>query len=425
MTAIPSKQRRMLLGAFLSGLAALALLPIGVVFGARSLLTSSTGSNVGSDAALKIPSTPAALLATVNDVGLVTSLTAFVLDPTGVGGTVISLPVGSRAEQLGEVQARRIGDSYVLAGMEALTLDVEGVLDVSFSLAESLTLDQVSEAFAGLPDAEVNFDVPLVNTSMEVPDPATTTTVRGATSTTAEPQLIARDNEVYPAGQRTLTASEFPVVLFAQRQNEPESVRMPRIKSLWEGIAKTSVADQATSTTLPQGEPSGLVEFMQRIFQGRMQVWQMSHVLIEGDENPIGSDVYALDPFEVRMIMASVAPSSLSLPGESIPVQLDSPFNDANVTRAAVERLSAAGLAVALIRETASTPEKNTTFFYSDQVIVEIAERQLETVIGAVNFEKLKQPVEGIGAHVVIGTAFRDFVAANPVVPTTTTIVEE
>jgi hypothetical protein len=151
----------------------------------------------------------------------------------------------------------------------------------------------------------------------------------------------------------------------------------------------------------------------------------MSHVLIEGDENPIGSDVYALDPFEVRMIMASVAPSSLSLPGESIPVQLDSPFNDANVTRAAVERLSAAGLAVALIREIATTPEKNTTFFYSDQVIVEIAERQLETVIGAVNFEKLKQPVEGIGAHVVIGTAFRDFVAANPVVPTTTTIVEE
>lgn len=200
---------------------------------------------------------------------------------------------------------------------------------------------------------------------------------------------------------------------------------MPRIKSLWEGIAKVSVVPEATATTQPLGEPSGIVEFMQRVFQGRMQVWQMSHVPIEGDENPIGSDVYALDPFEVRMIMASVAPSSLSLPGESIPVQLDSPFNDANITRAAVERLSAIGLAVALIRETASTPEKNTTFFYSDQVIVEIAERKLEAVVGPVNFEKLKQPVEGIGAHVVIGTTFRDFIAANPVVPTTTTIVED
>lgn len=425
MTAIPAKQRKMLLGAFLSGLAALALLPIGVVFGARSLLTSSVGSNVGDDAALKIPSTPAALLATVNDVGLVTSLTAFVLDPTGVGGTVISLPAGSRAEQVGEAQARRVGDSYVLAGMEALTLDVEGVLDVSFSVAEALTLDQVNEAFAGLPDAEVNFDVPLINTSMEMPDPASTTTVRGSSSTTLEPQPIARDNEVYPAGERTLTSSEFSVVLFAQRLNEPESVRMPRIKSLWEGIVKASVVPEETATTQPLGDPSGIVEFMQRVFQGRMQVWQMSHVPIEGDENPIGSDVYALDPFEVRMIMASVAPSSLSLPGESIPVQLDSPFNDANITRAAVERLSAVGLAVALIRETASTPEKNTTFFYSDQVIVEIAERQLETILGAVNFEKLRQPVEGIGAHVVLGTAFRDFIAANPVVPTTTTIVED
>lgn len=425
MTAIPSKQRRMLLGAFLSGLAAVALLPIGVVFGARSLLTSSAGLNVGNDVALKIPSTPAALLATVNDVGLVTSLTAFVLNPTGVGGTVISLPAGSRAEQLGEAQARRVADSYALAGMEALTLDVEGILDVSFSVADALSLEQVNEVFAGLPDAEVNFDVPLINTSMEMPDPSTTTTIRRSTSTTMEPQPIVRDNEVYPAGARTLTASEFSVVLFAQRLNEPESVRMPRIKSLWEGIAKSTVPTQETTASLPQREPSGLVEFIQRVFQGRVQVWQMSHLLIDGEENQIGSDVYALDAFEVRMIMASVAPSSLSLSGESIPVQLDSPFNDANITRAAVERLSAVGLAVALIRETASTPEKNTTFFYSDQVIVEIAERKLEAVVGPVNFEKLKQPVEGIGAHVVIGTTFRDFIAANPVVPTTTTIVED
>jgi hypothetical protein len=424
MTAIPSKQRRMLLGAFLSGLAATALLPIGVVFGARSLLTSSVGSNVGDDAALKIPSTPAALLATVNDVGLVTSLTVFVLDPSGIGGTVISLPVGSRAEQVGEAPARRIGDSYVLAGLEALTLDVEGVLDVSFSVAEALNVEQATEALAGLPDTEVIFDVPLINTSMEMPDPATTTTVRRSTSTTLEPPLVTRDNAVYPAGPRTLASSELPIVLFAQRLGEPEAVRMPRIKSLWEGIARTSPAGGDTALTLPRGEPSGLVQFMRRVFAGRMQVWQMGHVLIEGPENPAGSDVYALDPFEVRMIMASVAPSSLSLPGDSIPVQLDSPFNDANITRAAVERLSSVGLAVALIRETISEPEKNTVFYYSDQVIVEVAERQLETVVGSVNFQKIKQSVEGIGAHIVIGTTFRDFIASNPVVPTTTTIAE-
>jgi hypothetical protein len=120
------------------------------------------------------------------------------------------------------------------------------------------------------------------------------------------------------------------------------------------------------------------------------------------------------------MIMASVAPSSLSLPADAVPVQLDSPFNDATVTRAAVERLASVGLSVALIRETAETAEKNTVFYYSDPVIVDLAERQLETVIGTVNFKQIGRSVEGIGAHVVIGESFRDFVDANPVIPTTT-----
>ncbi|MEN9301108.1 MAG: hypothetical protein RLZZ254_889 [Actinomycetota bacterium] len=423
MTAIPSKQRKMLVGALLSGLAAATLLPIGAVFGARALLTSSTGSNVGDDSALKIPSTPAAMLATVNDVGHVTSLTTFVLDPSGVGGTIISLPVGSRAEQAGEGPARRIGDSFVLAGLEALTLEVEGLLDVSLSISEALNVQQLNEVFAGLPDAEVTFDVPLINTSLEMPDPASTTTLRG-TATTVEPQPIARDNEVYPAGARTLAASEFPIVLLAQRLNEPESARLPRIKSLWEGISRSVLASQQETEggqiTATDETPSSLVDFMKRVFAGRIQVWQMSHALIEGDANPSRSDVYALDPFEVRMIMASVAPSSLSLPAEAIPVQLDSPFNDATVTRAAVERLASVGLSVALIRETAESPEKNTVFHYSDQVIVDVAERQLETVIGMVNFQQMRQAVEGIGARVVIGESFREFVNANPVIPTTT-----
>jgi hypothetical protein len=89
MTAIPSRQRRRLLAAALCGLGAACLLPVGVVFGARSLLGSAGGQNVDSSGALKIPATPAALLATINDVNDVTSLTAFVLNTTGVGGTII------------------------------------------------------------------------------------------------------------------------------------------------------------------------------------------------------------------------------------------------------------------------------------------------------------------------------------------------
>ena len=94
MTAIVSRQRKRLLAAMLCGIGAACLLPIGGVYGARTLLNSSGGKNVDASGALKIPATPAALLVTVNDVNVATSLTAFVLDPSGAGGTIVSIPLG-------------------------------------------------------------------------------------------------------------------------------------------------------------------------------------------------------------------------------------------------------------------------------------------------------------------------------------------
>lgn len=420
MTAFPSRQRNRLLAAFLCGIGAAALLPLSAVYGARSLLTSSSGSRVDESAALKIPATPAALLASVNDVNQVTSLSVFVLDPSGVGGTVVSLPVGSRAEQVGAESPRRVGDSYAIAGLEGLTLEVEGLLDVTFGITETMNAEQLSAAFAGLGDVPVTFDVPLVNTSVEMPPPPTT--VRQS-ATTIAPEPIVRDNEVYPAGTSTLSANELPIVLLAQRLNEPESVRLPRIKSMWDGIAANASAAaasvEAPSIGTESEAPSNLTEFMNRVFSGRMQVWQMSYAALSGEDNPAAIDLYALDVFEVRMIMASVAPSSLSVSSELIAVQLDSPFNDANVTRSAVERLSAVGLSVALIREIATPPEPKTVFYYSDGAIVEVAQRQLEGVIGPTSFQPITEAVEGIAARVVLGQSYVDFLVQNPPIPTT------
>ncbi len=426
MTAIPSRQRNRLLAALLCGVGAAALLPLSAVYGARSLLTSSTGSRVDDTAALKIPATPAAMLASVNDVNQVTSLSVFVLDPSGVGGTVISLPVGSRAEQVGVENPRRIADSYAIAGLEGLTLEVEGLLDITFGIAETMNAEQLTNAFSGLGEVQVTFDVPLVNTSVEMPPPPTT--VRSS-QTTIAPEPIVRDNEVYPAGPATLSATELPIVLLAQRLNEPESVRLPRIKSMWEGVAASASAAAAGSESptvgATPGAPQDLADFMDRVFSGRMQVWQMSYATLSGADNPASLDLYALDVFEVRMIMASVAPSSLSVSSELIAVQLDSPFNDANVTRSAVERLSAVGLSVALIREITAIPEVETIFFYSDGAIVEVAQRQLEEVIGPTSFQPIKEVVEGIAARVVLGQAFVDFLAQNPTIPTTVPVAED
>ena len=432
MTAIVSRQRKRLLAAMLCGIGAACLLPIGGVYGARTLLNSSGGKNVDASGALKIPATPAALLVTVNDVNVATSLTAFVLDPSGAGGTIVSIPVGSRAEIIGNEAPRRVGDSFTQAGLAALQLDVEGLLDVSFSVVGAVSATDITNVFSMLPNVDVTFDVPLINTSLVMPDPATTTTVkRRSTETTLPPQPIATDTEVFPAGTQTLTADQMTLTLMAQKLSEPESTRLPRIKSLWAGIASAVGTGlpteqlQLSPTSTPNEVPTDIGTLMRRVFAGPVQVWQLSAQPLSGADNPALLDLYALDRFEVLMIMASVAPSSLSLPSGSLAIQVDSSLNDANVTRAVVERLNYIGASVVLIRELTDTPPQQTVFRYSDKAMVELAKVGLEAVLGPLKYQQLKKPVEGISAQIVIGQDFVNFLGSSPALPPTTIAADE
>jgi hypothetical protein len=432
MTAIAARQRKRLFAAMLCGIGAACLLPIGGVYGARTLLNSSGGKNVDASGALKIPATPAALLVTVNDVNVATSLTAFVLDPSGAGGTIVSIPVGSRAEIIGNEAPRRVGDSFTQAGLAALQLDIEGLLDVSFSVVGAVSATDITNVFSMLPTVDVTFDVPMINTSLVMPDPATTTTVkRRSSETTLPPQPIATDTEVFPAGTQTLTADQMTLTLMAQKLSEPESTRLPRIKSLWAGIASAVGTGlppeqlQLSPTSTPSEVPTDIGTFMRRVFAGPVQVWQLSAQPLSGADNPALLDLYALDRFEVLMIMASVAPSSLSLPSGSLAIQVDSSLNDANITRAVVERLNYIGASVVLIRELADTPPQQTTFRYSDKAMLELAKVGLEAVLGPLKYEQLKKPVEGISAQIVIGQDFVNFLGSSPPLPPTTIAADE
>ena len=359
-------------------------------------------------------------------------MTAFVLNTTGVGGTIISLPVGTRADVVANQAPHRLGDTYAQAGMEALLLDAEGALDVTFSVAAAVSANDLTGVFSVLPSINVNFDQPVVTSNLVMPDPASTTTVKvKASETTLPPQPVPVDNEVFPAGATTLSADQIASVLVAKRVGEPELDRMARVKSLWSGIA-TAVGEgltpeqaQITDTSVAGEIPSDIGSFMRRVFAGPIQVWQLSGQPLSGADNPAGLDLYALDKFEVLMILANVAPSSLSLPTGSLTVQIDSSFNDPNVTRAVVERLNYIGLSVALIRELEGTVKQQTSIRYSDPAIVDIGKAGLESVLGKIKFMKKKQPVQGISAQIVIGKDFMDFITANPELPSTTVAPSE
>ena len=412
------------------GVASACLLPIGGVIAARSLLNSSGGTRVDDGGALLIPATPAALLATVNEANQATSLTAFVLDPSGVGGTIISIPVGTRAESIGQQSPHRIADTFAQAGVEAMLLEAEGALDVTFSVVGAVGRNDLAGVLNVLPQIPVTFETPVVNTDMVLPDPVTTTTIKPkksqSTQTTLPPQPVAVDTEIFPAGEQMLTGDQATSVLYAQKAGEPEIDRLPRIKALWNGVAAAVGTGLASDVAQFDPDlvgielPNEIGAFMRRVLGGPIQVWQLNALPLTGADNPLGIDIYALDRFEVLMIMASVAPSSLSISNDTLAVQVDNPFNDANITHAIVERLSYLNVTVALIRNLTKTPQQKTQIRTTTVIADELKKFNLENVVGPVTYGDWKDPVQGIGAQIILGQDFVDFLASAPALPPTT-----
>ena len=410
MTAIPSRRHNRTVAAFLCGLLGMVMLPSGLALAANSLLHSTDGDSVDTKNIIKIPSTPAALLAVVDGNGFVASLQMIALAPGGRGGTIVSIPVGAASVVAPGEAPRRLGDAFLLNGIDGLTSDVEGLLNVTFTAKAAVTEAELAAMLVGERDVNVEIDR-AVNTLL--------------------PTGI---QEILPAGKHTLTSAQVAGILASNQAGAPESDRLPIIKSLWVGIAGAGLNIATTPSevgvTVTTLAPALTVQdFLQRTLTGEVQVWQFAaNAVSEGELNPTNSDMYALDKAEVIMVVASVAPSSVSSLYATINVQIDSAFTDATITREAVLRLSILGVNVVLVREVTGEPVAETVVQYSDDPVRTEVE-SYSSIFGPLSPKRVTQQVEGVDARIVLGTNFRDFIAGQPsgggITTTTSIAVDE
>jgi len=411
MTAIPSRRHNRTVAAFLCGLLGMVMLPSGLALAANSLLHSTDGDSVDTKNIIKIPSTPAALLAVVDGNGFVASLQMIALAPGGRGGTIVSIPVGAASVVAPGEAPRRLGDAFLLNGLDGLTSDVEGLLNVTFTAKAAVTEAELAAMLVGERDVNVEIDR-AVNTLL--------------------PTGI---QEILPAGKHTLASAQVAGILASNQAGAPESDRLPIIKSLWVGIAGAGLNTVATTPSEVVVTATTLVpaltvqDFLQRTLTGEVQVWQFAaNAIPQGDLNPTNSDMYALDKAEVIMVVASVAPSSVSSLYATINVQIDSAFTDATITREAVLRLSMLGVNVVLVREVSGEAVAETIVQYSDEPVRAEVE-SYSSIFGPLTPKRVTQQVEGVDARIVLGTNFRDFIAGQPsgggITTTTSIAVDE
>jgi hypothetical protein len=379
------------------------MLPSGLVLSANSLLNSTDGDSVDASDVVRIPSTPAALLAVVDAGGLLASLQMVALAPGGIGGTVVSIPVNAAAI-VGEGETpRRLYDSFLAGGIAALTTDVEGLLNVTFATSAAVTAGDLTPLLASITNVTVEFDRPVKG-------------VLGGVVT-----------DVLPVGRQSITAEQVAKALAAIEPNAAEADRLPLLKSLWVGVGASQRNLQIDLTTTSTGVVSGdttttalgaptidMKGFIDRLLAGQVQVWQFTGATVEqGDANPNGLDWYALDRAEIILVTASVVPSSVSSLFASINVQIDSPFNDAATTREAVLRFMSLGVNIVLVREVTDPPQQPTIAAIAD-VSLESEVAGYAPVLGAMEIHRQKVPVEGVDLRLTLGVDFENFIRANP-----------
>jgi anionic cell wall polymer biosynthesis LytR-Cps2A-Psr (LCP) family protein len=408
VTAIPYRQKQRAIVALCCGIAAALMLPAGLVVGYNSVLNSGSGTNVNNVRTLKILSTPVALLATVNTSQEITSISVIALSGSSPGGTIISLPARSMAEVRAGEEPRRVSDSYSGGDAAAFVADVEGLLDVSFSAVAILGRADTASLIDSIGPSEILLDTDVRNTE---PD--------GALRTVAK------------LGRTTVETSTLVDILLARQTDQAESDRFNHQKSVLTAIANTvglglgpRSQDIASNTETSVEDLTDITAFFQRLIAGPVQVWQFAATAVTNYElNPFGVDMYQLDVAEVTMIMASVAPTSITGTGVAgqLSVQIDSPFNNAVVSREIVRRLLAKGLNVALVREVPGPPPDVTQVLYVDQNVLGGVE-DLVSYIGEVTAARTSERAQGIDVQIVVGATFAVFLEGNPPIPTTTVV---
>lgn len=387
-----------------SALTAIAL-PSGLVLGAADLLNDSGGNNVENNATVSIPLTPVEMIAVTNARNELTAIALLAVTPELRGGTIVSVPVGARADVRDGEAPRRIGDSFATGGLAALKTDVENLLNVSLEVADDVSVSELAGLLA-----------PIGTQPLTLPQPVVDTGADGAQVTVLE------------AGALTVGANEVAGALGALQAGVPESTRLAQVKALWSSVARAGVAVAPTDSTDTSVEamtlrtPQTTAEFFTALLAGEIDVWQFGATLLtDPQRNPGNADMYDLDGGEVLTVMASVAPSALRLTSTNIAVMVDIPFDNMTYAKEAATRLAFMGANVVLIRHVTDTPAEETVVFYNDAMGHAEAETFVN-LMGEMTYRESQEIIDGVNLRIVLGNAFVAFLGSGPQNTTTTTV---
>jgi hypothetical protein len=343
-----------------------------------------------------VPDTPTAMFATVDPANTLTSVSVFVLAPSLSGGSIVSVPVNVDSTQGVGAERATLKQAYALDGATGLVQALESALSLS---VDYFAVDDPAKA-AGLllPLAPLNVDLPR--------------TVVGDTG--------GKTTVVFNRGQRALTAPEAVQLLTATSTTVTEAARTPNIDALWTAVA-TSVG-----TGKPPAELTATVssfdELTAHLFAGPVGARGLPLGTFAPDTPGLeNQDIALLDRSEEVLVFASVAPGSMSRPGDGLAIRIVAPPGSEAKVKEAISVLLYLGDNIASVDLTGKPQQSTEVFIYDNSA--KAATDALKPVLGDFTYGNAETQPDGVDATLVLGTAFiADTQPVTTPVTTSTTI---
>ncbi|HNJ98865.1 MAG TPA: hypothetical protein PLV13_12110, partial [Ilumatobacteraceae bacterium] len=195
------------------------------------------------------------------------------------------------------------------------------------------------------------------------------------------------------------------------------------------GIAAAAAAAPASATpptTAEKGDevplPTSMAEVFDRLLGGAVEARPLGGIVFDPSRNPTGKDVEQVDLADAVMVLASIAPRSMSTPPAGLTFLIQAPPGSEARVLDAIKMLQFFNCNVKWIRFDGPVQEE-TVFLVTQQSIQQQAEDSgAVEPFGAAHFEVTENPIEDVDVIMQLGAAFLNGTGGIPTsVPSDTT----
>jgi LytR_cpsA_psr family len=409
LTALPRRRRRSTILATAAIILTIAAVAGIAIVGGLTLYHSTEGVDASDDRPERtFPDTPTGLIAAVDDDGRLASLAVVVVQPSGAGGSIVTVPVSADASSGDGRERLPVAETAQLSGIDSVRREVEILLGLtidSFVVADRAQLEVLLGEVG-----EIEVDLPV-----DVTD--------------SDGQRVA------DTGEQTLDPATAAAVLVARDPSMPAAEQYPASTAVWAGFA-AAVGDgidasgvdgfmAAPATTRPPPSTAageGIDDVLAQALSGPLGTRGLEASPVADNRNPRDADVVVLDRAEVSFVFGQIAPGKVAAPNPALTFRLESPFDDADLEGSGltndelayrtISRLLFVRGNVLSVDTTPGDVAAKTMIEVADESLV-AGVRNARNYLGPIDVRVAEVRIVGVDAVIRLGQSYVDFVGTG------------